>query len=138
MGAALSQGPIAAFPARSLPFSLDCGFPDFLPTGLVLEMVNTLQLELCLAQFLAVPYNHRLTISLHPASSWLLQGESCWQRLFTLWLSWQGRQLFKGQSCIPQPELGLCPVFRLPGPGTRSGRRGREGRWRRIRAGSRA
>lgn len=131
VGAGLSQGPTAAFPARSLPFSLDCGFPDFLSTGLVLGMVSILQLELHLAQFLAVPYNHRLTISLHPASSWLLleRGESCWQRLFTLWLPWQGRQLYKGQSCIPQPELGLCPVFRLPGPGTRNRRHGREGRW---------
>lgn len=122
------RGHLQLLPARSLLFSLDCGFPDF-STGLVLEMVGTSQLELCLAQLSAVPYNHRLTFSLHPASSWLLleRGESCWQRLFTLWLSWQGKQLFKGQSCVPQPELGLCPVFRLPGPGTRSGRRGREG-----------
>lgn len=110
MGTELSQGPTAVFPVRSLPFSLDCGFPDLLSTGLLLEMVGTLQLELCLAQFSAVPYNHRLTVSLHPASSWLLleQGESCWQRLFTLWLSWQGRQLFKGQSCSPSWGCAQC------------------------------
>lgn len=66
------------------------------------------------------------------------QGKRFWEEAFHLVIFLAGKQLFKGQSCLLQPSLGLCPVAGLPGlsKGNGSSRsHGREERWRRSRDG---